>query len=582
MARILPQMKSSIPPIQWRVSPTGRLLLLSVLVGIVGGLGAQVFIWMLDLAHEWLLVGITGYSPPGIPSEGGHPEERIGRLGLWLIPLATTLGGLVSGWIVFRFAPEAEGHGTDSAVRAFHHQDGAIRARVPIIKALTSAITIGSGGSAGREGPGAQISAGFGSVLAQWTGLPPDERRLLMLAGVAAGLSAMFRSPLGAAVLAVEILYSSMDFEARALLYTMIAAVIGYAVNGAFVGYEPIFDVDPGLRFHGGTELAWYGLLGILTGVAAAGLPWVFYKAQVLFRRLPGPRVLQPALGGFLVGVLGLALPQILGGGYGWMQRAINGELTLGLLLLLALAKPLAMSLTVSSGGSGGVFAPSLYVGTCLGAALATAVNQLFPDVGLSVEAFAVVGMASLFSGAARTPMATMFMVVEMTGGYGLMVPAMLAVTLSFLVQSRMTRNAEYPSLYEAQVSHHGDSPVHYEEYVHKVVDLIHAGEARMPKEATPVRLEELLLMGTSIPVEGTGRSIVLVEVREGAPAAGIRLRERPLGSGISILNILRDGVVVVPGPDVAVQEGDRLIALLTADAYDHASESLELMGPTS
>jgi len=560
----------------------GRLLLLSVAIGIIGGLCAQIFIWVLDLAKELLLGGIAQYWAPGIPSEGGHPEERVGRFGRWLIPVVTTLGGFLSGWIVYRFAPEAEGHGTDGAIRAFHHNDGAIRGRVPLVKAISSAITIGSGGSAGREGPGAQISAGLGAIFARAVGCSNDERRLLLLAGMSAGLSAMFRSPLGAAVLAVEVLYGSMQFEGAALLYTMIAAVVAYAVNGAFVGYEPIFDLQQGLNVQGAGDLLWFAVLGLVAGLAAAGLPYAFYRSAELFRRLPGPRFLQPTLGGLLVGLLGLALPQVLGGGYGWMQHAIDGHIGLGLLLLLALAKVVAMSLTVSSGGSGGVFAPSLFVGTCLGAALAMAVNQMMPSAQLNVSAFAVVGMAALFSGAARTPMATMFMVVEMTGGYGLMVPAMLAVTLSFLVQVRVTRSVRYPQLYEAQVQSLGDSPVHHDEYVHKVVELIHAGRARMPKEATPVRLEELLTMGTSIPVEGTGRSICFAAVRGGAPAAGVLLRERPLGTDISILSILRDEEVVIPGPNVAVAEGDRLILLLTPEAYDLASDSLELLGPTA
>jgi CIC family chloride channel protein len=310
-------------------------------------------------------------------------------------------------------------------------------------------------------------------------------------------------------------------------------------------------------------------------------VPTAFYQVREWFRRIPGPRLLRPTIGGFLVGLLGLALPQVLGGGYGWMQKVINGELALWMLLALAVAKTVAMSLTVSSGGSGGVFAPSLYVGTCVGAALATAVNLVFPNAELSVAAFAVVGMAALFSGAARTPMATMFMVVEMTGGYGLIVPAMLCVTLSFVVQSWLTRGRRWPSLYEAQVASLGDSPVHHEEYVHKVVDLIHAGRARMPREATPVRLEQLLMMGRPIPLEGTGRSIVLVQVREGAPAAGVPLKERPFGRGVSLITILRQQRPITPGPDVAIEEGDRLIVVVSPEEYDTVSDSLELVGPT-
>jgi CIC family chloride channel protein len=555
------------------------MLVYVAVIGVIGGLGAQVFSWLIDQAHHLFLHGIAGYDPPGIATEGGNPVERVGRYGRWLIPLSTTIGGLVSGLLVFRFAPEAEGHGTDSAVKAFHHQDGRIRGRVPIVKGIASAITIGSGGSAGREGPGAQISAGFGSVLGRLFAAGNDERRILMLAGMAAGLSAMFRSPLGAAFLAVEVLYRSMALESGALLYTMVAAVIGYAVNGAFVGYEPIFAIESGLRVGSIGQLGWYAALGVITGAAGSVVPKVFYQTNEWFRRLPGPRWLQPTLGGFLVGLLGLAIPQVLGGGYGWMQKVIDGEFAFGMLLLLASAKLVAMSLTVSSGGSGGVFAPILFVGTCLGGALAAGVNSILPRAHLDLQAFAVVGMAALFSGAARTPMATMFMVVEMTGGYGLIVPAMLSVTLSFAIQSRLTRRARWASLYQAQVASLGDSPVHHAEYVHKVVDLIHAGRARMPREATPVRLEQLLMMGRPIPVEGTGRSMVLMVVRKGAPAAGVPLKDRPFGPGVSLITILRNESPITPGPNVAVKEGDRLIVLASAEEFDRLGNSLEIVG---
>jgi hypothetical protein len=176
--------------------------------------------------------------------------------------------------------------------------------------------------------------------------------------------------------------------------------------------------------------------------------------------------------------------------------------------------------------------------------------------------------------------MATMFMVVEMTGGYGLIVPAMLSVTLSFAIQSRLTRRARWPSLYQAQVASLGDSPVHHSEYVHKVVDLIHAGRARMPREATPVRLEQLLMMGRPIPVEGTGRSMVLMVVRKGAPAAGVPLKDRPFGPGVSLITILRNESPITPGPNVAVKEGDRLIVLARAEEFERLSNSLEMVGP--
>lgn len=224
-----------------------RLLLYAAVIGIVGGLGAQLFVWVLNLAEHLLLTGIAGYRPP----EPGtfNPLESIGPHGLWLVPLSTVLGGLLSGFLVYTFAPEAEGHGTDAAVEAFHFKGGKVRPMVPLIKVFSSAITIGSGGAAGREGPTAQISVGVGSMLADLMRLPDEERRILVLAGMAAGLAAIFRSPLGMAIFSVEILYSGMAFETEALIYTVIASVIAYAINGLFVGWSPIFLLPETVHF---------------------------------------------------------------------------------------------------------------------------------------------------------------------------------------------------------------------------------------------------------------------------------------------------------------------------------------------
>ena len=183
-----------------------RLLFDSVLLGIIGGLGAQLFMWMLRLSQHLFLTWLAGYRPPGLPEEGGVLREVIGPHGLWLVPVATTLGGLISGALVYGLAPETEGHGTDTVVKAVHYTGSVLRARVAPVKMLASAITIGSGGSAGREGPIALIAAGFGSVYASLLHRPERERRLLVLAGMAAGLSAIFRSPIGTAIFAVEVL----------------------------------------------------------------------------------------------------------------------------------------------------------------------------------------------------------------------------------------------------------------------------------------------------------------------------------------------------------------------------------------
>ncbi len=422
-----------------------RLVLDSLWLGVVGAAAAQLFIFLLDIAQKFFLVGIAGYRAPGLTTEGGVLVERIGSHGLWLIPVVTTLGGLISGLMVFSIAPEAEGHGTDSAVKAFHQAGGLLRRRVIPLKMIASAITIGSGGAAGREGPTALIAAGVGSTYATIRRRPEEERKLLLLIGVSAGLSAIFRTPIGAAIFAIEVLYYDMEFEASALLYTMLASVVAYTVNGAIVGWEPLFDVPVGLGLSHATDYLQIAILGIVGGLIAAMLPVVFYGTRDVFKRIPLPPHVKPAIGGLLVGLIALALPQVLAGGYGWMQLAMNGDLSLGLMALLVFAKMIAMSLTVGSGGSGGVFAPSLYVGAMLGGVLASVFNQ-------PPAAFVLVGMAAVFSGAGRVPIATLFMVTELTGGYHLLPAAALVVTLSYLVQVTASGPLRYKSLYEAQL----------------------------------------------------------------------------------------------------------------------------------
>lgn len=389
-----------------------RLLLETLLLGTVGALAAQLFGWMVRAAEALLLGRIAGVVLPPA-REGAEVGIIVGPHGLWLVPAVTTLGGLLAGVLVYSLAPEAEGHGTDTAVDAFHRRAGRIRPRVPPLKLIASAITIGSGGSAGREGPTALISAGIASVYASWTKRSDEERRLLMLVGMAAGLSAIFRSPIGAGLFAIEVLYSEMEFEAGGLVYTMLGSVVAYAVNGFFSGWTPLFRVPALPAAPPISESLGYVILGVGAGLVAAILPWCFYGLRDLFRALRIPPHFKPALGGLGVGLLALALPQVLGGGYGLIQQAIDGRLATGLLLALLFAKILALGLTVSSGGSGGVFAPTLFVGAMLGGLIAQLLHQ-------PPAPYVVVGMASVFGGAARVPIATMLMVTEMTEGYQL------------------------------------------------------------------------------------------------------------------------------------------------------------------
>jgi CIC family chloride channel protein len=439
-----------------------RMFGLSLVMGAIGGLGAVLFLQMLDLAQTWLLGAIAHVHPLTIHQALSRDAIPAASHWNWWIPVSTTLGGLISGVLVYTFAPEAEGHGTDGAVKAYHQLGGYIRPRVILIKSIASAVTIGSGGVAGREGPTAQIAAGVGSLIGRLLHLSEDEKRLMVLTGMAAGLSAIFKSPLGTAIFAVEVLYSSMAFDGRALPFTLTSAAIGFAVVCLFTGWGSLFTVPPSVGFDNPVELVWYAILGIVSGLMAALLPTVFYRLRDGFRAIPLPNHIKPAIGGLIVGLLGMFAPQILAGGYGVMQLAVQGTVGVGVLFLLLLSvfKVLTLSLTIGSGGSGGVFAPSLFVGALLGVAMATLLQHLgVTDV--PVAGLALVGMAAVFGGAARVPIATMVMVAEMTGGYKLMAPTMLAVVISYMLQVWLTRKARYPSLYEAQLEGPELSPVY-------------------------------------------------------------------------------------------------------------------------
>ncbi len=550
-----------------------RLLLDTILLGIVGALAAQLFLQLLHWSQAFFLHWLAGYSPPGLPTEGGTLAQAVGPHGLWLIPVATTLGGLIAGILVYTFAPEAEGHGTDTAVRAFHWQGGFIRKRVPPLKMIASAITIGSGGAGGREGPTALISAGFGSIYATWTHRDEAERRQLVLIGMAAGLSAIFRSPIGTALFAIEVLYGGMEFETRALLYTLLASVVAYAVNGLFSGWSPLFQVPADLPPPTFFEYGWYIVLGMAAGVVAAIVPMVFYGIRDAFHRLPIPPHFKPAIGGLGVGLIALKLPQVLAGGYGWIQQAINGNLTGELMLILMFVQILAFALTISSGGSGGVFAPSLYVGAMLGGFLA----KLFHE---PTAAFVVVGMASVFGGAARVPIATLLMVTEMTGGYHLLVPAALAVVLSFLIQGALARRLKYKSLYEAQVPSLVDSPAHLMDHVEAALLLLRDREMLMPPTVTHLDLRKLLAAG--IPVDlPDGKRLMMGMLDPESSYVGKHMAICfPAGrdEDLELIAVFREGHTLPPHTNVRLQAGDTLFVVASAKGQEQLASHLSAL----
>jgi CIC family chloride channel protein len=549
-----------------------RLLLDSVVLGIVGGLGAQLFMWMLRLSQNIFLTRLAGYQPPGLPGEGGALQQVIGVHGLWLIPVVTTLGGLISGALVYGLAPETEGHGTDTVVKAVHFTGGVLRARVAPVKMLASAITIGSGGSAGREGPIALIAAGFGSIYANLFHRTERERRLLVLMGMAAGLSAIFRSPIGTAMFAVEVLYGGMDFEAGALVYCMLAAIVAYAVNGWFVGWQPLFRVPSPLYVPGIANYGWYIGLGAAAGIVATILPEVFYRVRDAFVALRVPAWIKPGIGGLLLGVMALRLPQVLGGGYGWIQEAIDGRLVVRVFLVLLVAKILALSFTVSSGGSGGVFAPSLFIGAMLGGAFAGIFHQ--PPAAL-----VIVGMAAVFGGAARVPIATLLMVAEMTGGYQLLVPAGLAVMLSYLIEVKLSAYLKYGSLYEAQVAGQADSPAHRAENVRIALRLLDQGKISLPPQVNHLHLAALLQSGLALDLPDASQLMVGV-LRPESPWVGKQIQSRNLTGALGdtkMVAVLRGKSVLLARPETVLQPGDRLLMIAPPQAQADLAKHLAL-----
>lgn len=433
-----------------------KWVLISTLIGLVAGLGAIAFYAAIHFATEFFLGRLVGYLPPGPAGEGGGNAVPLWSAARpWLLPLITAGGGLLSGIIVFNLAPEAEGHGTDAAIKAFH-EGTTIRARIPLVKLVASAITIGTGGSAGREGPAAQISAGFGSLLAEALKLNQQDRRIALATGIGAGIGAIFRAPLGGAILAAEILYKR-DLEVEAIIPALISSIVGYSVFGAWSGWNPLFATPDNLAFTSPPQLLYYIVLGGLCGLVGVLYARGFYGITDRFHHFSLPDWLKPAIGGLLVGAIGLLIPQAIGMGYGWVQIVMgNGILgiPLWIILLLPFVKILTTGLSIGSGGSGGIFGPGMVIGGMLGAALWRLCYQHLPGLPASPTPFVIVGMMALFGGIAHAPLAVMLMVAEMTGNLSMLAPAMLAVGISSMLVGDNT-------IYTSQLATRADSPAH-------------------------------------------------------------------------------------------------------------------------
>jgi CIC family chloride channel protein len=451
------------------IAVAGRWLFNFILIGLIAGLGSIVFHYLCGLGVHYFLDLMAGYRPDAPAGEHHLLPPTSTVFNPWILLLLPAAGGIVSGWLVYTFAPEAEGHGTDAAIDAYHSKGGFIRSRVPFIKTLASAITLTTGGSGGREGPIAQIGAGFGSFLATKMKLSDRERRIMMAAGVGAGVGSIFRAPLAGALFAAEVLYRDPEFESDVIIPAGISSVVAYCVFCLVFGWGSLFD-SPDFVFRNPLELGPYTILALV--LVATGVFYVkaFYGIAGLFHRLKVPNHIKPAIGGLITGIIGFFLPYTLAFGYGFAQKAIFNELSIQVLFALAMGKILTTSFSIGSGGSGGVFGPSIVIGGAMGGVVGQLFHQVMPSVVTHPGAFVIVGMAGFFTAVSNTPISTIIFVSEMTNSYHLLLPSLLVCSLCYLISQRWT-------IFHNQVRSRVESPAHAGEFMMDILQTIKVGD---------------------------------------------------------------------------------------------------------
>ena len=409
-----------------RLTENQTFAFMALIVGLVGGLAAVGFHYLIDYLHEEVFGRIADWSKD---------------LGPFKFMPGIVLGGLLVGPLVTRAASEARGHGVPEVMEAVNRRGGRIRTRVASVKAIASALTISSGGSAGREGPIVQIGSALGSTLARSFRMSDRRRSTFVAAGAAAGIAAIFNAPLAGVFFALEVILRS--FTARGFSTVVISAVAANAVWRVLVGDESVLTAEVHQLIHP-SELVLYAVLGIVAAVVAVGFVRLLYLVEDRFDALPVLADLRPAIGAVMVGILGAISIDLLGSGLGGIDKALAGEFAFRFLLFLIVAKMLATALTLGSGGSGGIFSPSLFIGALLGSAYGEIVNQLFPDSTARAGAYAVVGMAAVFAAAAQAPMSSIFIVFEMTNDFGLIMPLMAACAAATVAYTAIKKDSIY------------------------------------------------------------------------------------------------------------------------------------------
>ena len=526
-----------------------RWLAYGVVTGIGSGILACLFYLGLEHLSGFLLIHCAGLTLPH-PSGESMVHAVPGPYRPWLVPVFTTCVGLVTGLLVTRFIPQAmDGatDGTDAMIKAFHRNSGIIKPLVPLIKGATAIATIASGGSAGQEGPISQLGAGLGSFFAQLLHLTTRQRRILLLAGAAGGLGAIFRAPLGGALTAVEVLYSE-DFEAEALLPAVVSAVVAHTLFSFFFGGEAILDT-PTYVFENPMELPFYLALALVVSLGARIFirSFFFFKFQIFGRLKDRFGYTVPmVVGGLAMGLFGMYFPQLLGGGYGWLELSINGQLGLGFLGGLFFGKVLATSLTVGSGLSGGMFAPALFLGGAAGGAVGQVGHMLSPSVVTQPGAYTLVGMATFFAGVAHAPIGPLIMVSEITQGYGLLAPLMLCSAVALVLCDDI-------HLYENQVENKFASPAHVSDATNNILEGVPVSSVFTPGRSTILE-ESVTLKALAHIISGTSELVFPVKNAEGKLTGILALQdvrcvvfEACLHDLVLVKELMRPPVVVHP-----------------------------------
>jgi CIC family chloride channel protein len=405
------------------------MVLVAIAIGLLGGLGAVGFRECIRLfqAVAWQTDSVT--------------LDYLRDLPIWWKVLTPAVGGLIVGVIIVRFAAEAKGHGVPEVMEAVALRGGRIRPRVVVAKLIASGVCIASGGSVGREGPIVQIGSAIGSSVGQWLRVGERRMRTLVGCGAAAGIAATFNAPVAGALFAVEIILG--DFGVTQFSPIVISSVTATVVSRHFLGDFPAFEV-PAYSLVSANELFAYGALGIIAGLVALIFVRTLYGAEDLFDKLSVPAFLKPAIGGVLIGVIAIRFPEIFGVGYEAINEALTGNLGWKLLLILVMVKIVAVSLTIGSGGSGGIFAPSLFIGAMAGGAVGTVVHSLWPEMSGSPGAYALVGMGAVVAAGTHAPITAIVMIFELTGDYKIILPLMISSIIATLLATRLQKASIY------------------------------------------------------------------------------------------------------------------------------------------